>query len=143
MPAELRCKWTRSLMSCVLCVFMWTLVSQMCGVVYLEGSELPCLKYTYERLVCGSKPGCFMAAYWNISDVRRHLSGCLRHLLQHIGGLIVCVCVCFSVSGCGRQCAVMCVHTRVYVLACLRCGVVSISGHLWCVYGRSKCLMCI
>lgn len=93
MPAELRCKWTRSLMSCVLCVFMWTLVSQMCGVVYLEGNELPCLKYTYERLVCGSKPGCFMAPYWNISDVRRYLSGCLRHLLQRIGGLIGCVCV--------------------------------------------------
>lgn len=113
MPAELRCKWTRSLMSCVLCVFMWTLVSQMCGVVYLEGSELPCLKYTYERLVCGSKPGCFMAAYWNISDVRRHLSGCLRHLLQHIGGLIVCVCVfqCIWVW----EAVPSCVYTHMYM----------------------------
>lgn len=118
MPAELRYKWTRYLMSCVLCVLMWTLVSQMCGVVYLEGSELPCLKYMFERLVCGSKPGCFMAAHWNIADVRRHLSGCLRHLLQHIWrSHWMCVCVCVSlylgVGGSVPSC--VCTHVYVYL----------------------------
>lgn len=49
MLAELRYMWTLYTLCLEHCVFMWTLVSHMCGVVYRGGSELPCLTYMNVR----------------------------------------------------------------------------------------------
>ena len=125
----------------VLCVFMWTLVSQTHGAMYLEGSKLPCLKYRYvggyvavSRVFYGSTPG-------HLRSERTHLG--VSSIFCSIS-VRVSVCVCAAVYlGVGGSVPLCYAHTRMCVSVCRRYGVVSISGHLWYICGRSKCPTCI
>lgn len=92
LPAELRCRWTMDLdVLHTVCVYVGL------GAVGLGAQKTALSQLHVCEIVCGRKPGRFMAAYWNVS-----VCVCLG-----VGGsvpLCVCayVCVCLPTC-CGSE----------------------------------------